>query len=407
MMGKRTNHWGRGVIPITVPAPTAEAAPAVRASQLDEFDRRLRRSIIIAFVGGSISHFFVTHLRPGGTQGSTVFADLMVLLGLLSALVIARLPWHRYGRELFALILLYSSFLIAGLIYSTGGAESPFELTFLLIAISAGLYHPTRLASLVAIACAVLGFLPFLYATPGRDFLTQQLVISGSVLAIFWFHRLIMPELLRRARAEEGLQDDLRETRRLRDELARANALLAQQARTDALTGLPNHGAIIAQTDAALAHAAHAGGPLSLLFFDLDHFKAINDTHGHQAGDRVLATVGRRAAAVLRPDDIIGRYGGEEFLVLLPGAGQQEAAQIAERLRVAMRARPFALPGGSDLTVTVSIGMATCAVGACSRQALLHAADLALYEAKHGGRDRVCYAPVHDLGDHETASAAD
>ena len=110
---------------------------------------------------------------------------------------------------------------------------------------------------------------------------------------------------------------------------------------------------------------------------------------------------------MLRPDDVIGRYGGEEFLVLLPGAAWVEAAQIAERLRIAMRARPFVLPDGTDLTVTVSIGMATRAAGTATRQSLLHAADLALYAAKHGGRDRVCYAPALDLGDHDTANAAD
>ena len=348
-----------------------------------------RRALVAAFVGGSIANFVVIRVAPDRALGGPVFAHAMVLLGLVSGLLIPRLPWGRYGRDLFAAILLYSAALITGLIYSTGGVDSSFAATFLLITISAGLYHTNRLALVIAVACAGLGFVPYLYDTPGDDFLIRQTVLGVSALACIGFHRLMVPELLRRARAERGLQDDLRETRRLRDELARANALLARQARTDALTNLPNHGAIVAQADAALAGATARGEALSIFFFDIDHFKGINDTHGHQAGDRVLAALARRAVAALRHGDTVGRYGGEEFLAILP-ATDAAAVAVAERLRRAVADAPFALPDGTACAVTVSVGVATSGDGADNRAVLLHAADLALYRAKAAGRDQVC-----------------
>lgn len=373
----------------------ASGVSAVKpARPLDEFDLRLRRSIVAAFVGGSFAHFIVVNAIPGHAYGGFFFANAMVLLGLVSALLIPYLPWGRYGRDLFSVVLLYGAVLIAGLIYSTGGPDSPFVSTFLLITISAGLYHTTRIALVIAVACAALGFLPALYATPRDDFWVQQAVLAASALAAVAFHRLMLPEILRRARAEQGLQEDLRETRELRDELARANALLAQQARTDPLTGLLNHGAIIARADGALSGALAAGEALSLLFFDIDRFKRINDTYGHQAGDAILAGVARRVAVALRQDDHLGRYGGEEFLIVLPQTGPQEATALAERLRAAVAAEPFALPDATPVRVTISIGVATVDAHTTTRAGLLQAADLALYQAKAGGRDRVCSLPV-------------
>ncbi|HEY8600912.1 MAG TPA: GGDEF domain-containing protein, partial [Thermomicrobiales bacterium] len=266
--------------------------------------------------------------------------------------------------------------------------------TFLLITISAGTYHTTRIALVIAAACILLGFLPALYATTSGDFWVQQAVLGASALAAVAFQRLVLPEILRRARAEQGLQEDLRETRELRDELARANASLAWQARTDPLTGLLNHGAIVARADGALTGALAAGEALALLFFDIDRFKRVNDTYGHQARDAILAGVAARVAVALRPGDHLGRYGGEEFLVILPRTGPGEAAQRAERLRAAVAAQPFNLPDGTAVRVTISVGVATVGAANTTRAALIHAADLALYQAKSGGRDRVCSLPV-------------
>jgi diguanylate cyclase (GGDEF)-like protein len=261
-----------------------------------------------------------------------------------------------------------------------------------LITITAGLYHQNRVSWLVTVACASFGYLPLFYDTTDRSFLIQQLVISVSTFGSVGFHRLMLPEIIRRARLEQGLQADLRETRELRDQLARANARLAAQARTDPLTGLLNHGAIVACADTTINEAATRRETVSLLFFDIDHFKRINDTHGHQVGDAVLTGVAQRTIAALRAGDIIGRDGGEEFLALLPATGASEALVVAERLRQAISAAPFILTGGRSLKVTISVGVATAHETVATRAILLREADRALYRAKGDGRDRVYHS---------------
>jgi len=246
LLGTKTNVWGCLGTRLLTWHRGDTASLTQSDVSFDEFDRRMRLAIVLAFFGGSLIHLLVALFAPDSVYGGPDFAFRMVILGVASGVGIALLPWRRYGRDLFAVVLLYSALLITGLIYSTGGADSPFGLVFLLITISTGLYKSTRFAGLIAGACATLGFLPLLYSTPGSRFILQQAALSACVLASAAFNRLIVPELLRRARAEQALQDDLRETRLLRDELARANALLAQQARTDPLTGLANHGAIVA-----------------------------------------------------------------------------------------------------------------------------------------------------------------
>lgn len=365
------------------------AAPAQSNVAFDEFDRRMRLSIVLAFLGGSLIHLLVTLLAPDNVYGGPAFAFGMVGLGVASGIGIALLPWRRYGRDLFAVVLLYSALLIAGLIYSTGGADSPFGLVFLLITISTGLYKSTHLAVLIAGACATLGYLPLLYSTPGPHFILQQSALGACVLASAAFNRLIVPELLRRTRAEQELQDDLRETRLLRDELARANALLAEQARTDPLTGLANHGAIVAAIEAAFAQQERDNTPFAILFFDIDRFKRINDTYGHQAGDAVLTQIARSMAASSGLNELPGRYGGEEFLLVLGGATPPHALRRAAALRAAVARYPFTLPNGTTIAVTISIGIAAAPAHGTHCETLLSAADDALYRAKAAGRDCV------------------
>ena len=128
----------------------------------------------------------------------------------------------------------------------------------------------------------------------------------------------------------------------------------------------------------------------ALLMLDIDHFKKINDTHGHLVGDEAIRHVARRAVQTLRTTDVVARYGGEEFVVFLPGEDLDGAAQAAERLREAVR-EPF-VPGGlADvaLTVTVSVGVTAFRPSATDVSALLGEADQALYRSKQGGRNRV------------------
>lgn len=155
----------------------------------------------------------------------------------------------------------------------------------------------------------------------------------------------------------------------------------------DPLTGLANRLALATRFEQAAAQAAVLGTWVSVVMCDLDHFKVINDTHGHEAGDHVLRAAAYEMRHALRSFDSIYRIGGEEFLVLLPGVAPADAWEIANRLRVAVSARVT-----SGLNVTMSAGVASAYGQAVNAVALTRDADMALYDAKHTGRDRVCVA---------------
>jgi diguanylate cyclase (GGDEF)-like protein len=159
---------------------------------------------------------------------------------------------------------------------------------------------------------------------------------------------------------------------------------------TDALTGCVNRRALEARAVSELAHAARHSRPLSLVIVDLDHFKRVNDTHGHAAGDVALTHTGALLRDAVRPDDVVARYGGEEFCVLLRESGPEPARLVAERLRAAISAEPVATPAG-PLPLTASLGVATARADE-PWEALFHRADEALYAAKRAGRDRVVVA---------------
>ncbi len=170
--------------------------------------------------------------------------------------------------------------------------------------------------------------------------------------------------------------------------LAAANARLETLASTDPLTGLLNHRAFHARLDEEIARAGRGGQPLALLLVDLDDFRAINNTHGHQAGDRALAAIAAALRGSLRAGDSAGRLGGDEFAALLPAADLPEALAVAERARAAIAGS--ALPAG-DATIhaTTSLGVAVLPRHARTRDALIAAADQAAYAAKDAGKDCV------------------
>ncbi|GAA0946687.1 hypothetical protein GCM10009550_21540 [Actinocorallia libanotica] len=168
---------------------------------------------------------------------------------------------------------------------------------------------------------------------------------------------------------------------------------LQAAARTDAKTGLLNAGAWQREADIEISRAERSHEALAILLIDIDYFKRVNDTHGHLVGDQVLASVAGTLCLQLRDYDIVGRFGGEEFAVLLPGADTVEACRVAERLRA--RVRRLAVPTeDTTVSVTISIGVALYRTHGQDLIELLASADLALYRAKQTGRDRVCLPAV-------------
>jgi diguanylate cyclase (GGDEF)-like protein len=158
------------------------------------------------------------------------------------------------------------------------------------------------------------------------------------------------------------------------------------RAATDGLTGLPNQRAVHDTVKRAAALAGRTASPLALVLFDLDHFKAINDTYGHGKGDEVLAAVGAIAADTLRASDFVGRLGGEEFAAVLAGTDRNGGILAAEKLRAAIAA--IAVPGMNRM-ITASFGVAVMPDDAGEPELLLREADRALYSAKNAGRNRV------------------
>jgi diguanylate cyclase (GGDEF)-like protein len=194
-----------------------------------------------------------------------------------------------------------------------------------------------------------------------------------------------------RARLQTG-----RRILELQEQLLAAQHELRIKATRDFLTGLWNRQAIVDLLERELTHATRDGASVAVILADLDHFKRINDTFGHLAGDAVLCETAARMRGALRQCDWVGRYGGEEFLVVLPSCNYPEGVHTAERLRQALAEAPFAL-GGHTVPVTISLGMTTtnAAVGV-SPHKLLDSADQALYDAKNKGRNRVEFRAVLD-----------
>lgn len=170
------------------------------------------------------------------------------------------------------------------------------------------------------------------------------------------------------------------------------HAQLQTAARTDVKTGLLNAAAWQRAANAEVSRAVQSGAPLAVLIADIDHFKTVNDTHGHLVGDQVLVDVADSLRQQVRAGDTVGRFGGEEFVVLLPNAGALEACRVAERLRT--RVSGLAVPAdGMSVQVTISVGVALLRDHGEDLVELLAAADLALYGAKDAGRDRVWMSP--------------
>jgi two-component system, cell cycle response regulator len=181
----------------------------------------------------------------------------------------------------------------------------------------------------------------------------------------------------------------------LQQALIAAREELREKAMHDPLTGLLARGAFFEICDIEFARAMRSGTPLSIVMADIDHFKSINDRHGHIGGDEVLRQVAQRLRSTFRKEDAVGRYGGEEFVALAIGCGEADAFGLAERFREAVSGEPFTV-GSTSIQVTTSVGIAsgTTARGA---EPLLAAADEALYRAKAAGRNRVVAAVTPTL----------
>ena len=205
---------------------------------------------------------------------------------------------------------------------------------------------------------------------------------ADYLMKIFALDIYLVVEAYRRYDAEEmrkSLED-------LREETAR----LHSKAHTDELTGICNYSRLMDHLDHQIEAARRRDKPLCVMMSDLDHFKKINDVHGHLAGDEVLRHTAERIQSAVRDFDIVGRFGGEEFAIILVNTDRPLAEIIGERIRHEIAATPIHTRSG-NIQVTISIGLAMLAHGD-DRDAVVERADKAMYEAKKLGRNRLCVA---------------
>lgn len=222
--------------------------------------------------------------------------------------------------------------------------------------------------------------------TTGNGYLKVGVYAGSAILIGLVLLRQIF--VMREAGGYAGrLQRLNTELQIMHDELNEKNARLESLATTDVLTGVLNHRSLVSTIDRELERAERYQRPCSLFFLDIDHFKALNEGHGHQAGDTVLREIAGSVRALLRSIDTPGRWGGEEFVVILPETNGEAALIVAERIRAAISMHTF--PVSSGVHMTCSLGIASFPSDARERDRLVEVADQAMYAAKRLGRNQV------------------
>jgi diguanylate cyclase (GGDEF)-like protein len=262
-------------------------------------------------------------------------------------------------------------------------------LAFPLVAILAGIFALAkgyRPAIFYLAAWSLLLGAGVLWAARGAGLLGQ----TGFVTYVFPLATALESVLLSFA-----LTNRIRAMRLKMEKMQTEERRLLELSVTDGLTGLFNKRYMQSKLDSEVEHARRLGLPLSLLFFDVDNFKRFNDTYGHQAGDRVLETLATILRSNSRPSDSCCRYGGEEFVAILPGADPKAALAAAERIRQAFAGVKFHPQNGRPVSTGVSVGLALLEPGETA-ESLFRRADEALYQAKGSGKNRTVVAQVRE-----------
>lgn len=260
------------------------------------------------------------------------------------------------------------------------------------LAIRYGRSHEEGTASQPLTRCELCGALPGVSTC-------EPLLVSGTVIGSVLVNHVTPPG----AGGRERIADAVAQAAPVLGNL-RNLAIAELRAATDRLTGLANHRAVEDTFKRMVAQAHRSATPLAALLLDLDHFKQINDVYGHDRGNDVLAAVGATLRDTVRESDFVGRYGGEEFLILLPATDDDGALEVAQRIRAAIASIRIV---GIERPITASLGVAVLPADGKDADALFRAADRALYAAKKAGRDRVCTADAQpDATDAAVGSAA-
>lgn len=316
-----------------------------------------------------------------------------ILLVLLTSAITLLFPNRHITKVVSYMNPILDALFITVAIYLTGGAQSPLFVAYIPAVLTVSLVWPNAYSfQFVTVLSIVYMAVIILVSTPGissASSIVLAVMVFIPTLLVVYFHgnSLITTSLL-----ETQRRMNLEHQQVIMKHKARAyqlQALKAQkQAYTDPLTGLRNHGNFQQHLKEILADTHHKKTRASLLMLDIDNFKKLNDTYGHQFGDEVLKAVAQTLKQSVRATDIVARYGGEEMCVIFPNCDRYIAKANAERIRQNIKSLVFYPEPGKELRVTVSIGVAD-SDGTELPDKLIERADMALYEAKRNGKDRV------------------
>lgn len=354
----------------------------------------MRKMIAVAVIVGTPS-IVVVLIVYGGSDPLVLYGypGMLLLLAAFLWVLLRRPHWVlQFSRALVGLLIVYWLASMAARLLGPadvhGAWQSLFPSTFLgliMFALMAFMVFPTRwavvFASVIPVASALIGL--FCLLSRGAEDLILDLVRYEVYLVVI----IVMLFIL--ARAKELAARSFVEAERA----TREAELMRDMAYRDALTGLANRRRLIEELERAVDGVGQE--PVAVISFDLDHFKDINDRYGHAMGDEVLREVGRLATAELRATDTVGRWGGEEFLVIAIGPDRQWAGDLAERIRLAVEAGVRETVG---ISVTASFGVTMVERGEVPRR-VIERVDRLMYTAKSSGRNRVQASDV-GLGGH-------
>ncbi|MBX7119572.1 MAG: diguanylate cyclase [Gemmatimonadaceae bacterium] len=382
----------------TVPNPSEALLRELRVSQAVQRVRQLPT----VFVANPLLAAFVAVV-----YWDHVFRTLLVIFVAAQAVLWtpAILSWRRLrnrarptrvspNNEKRALVFSISAGLLWGAaafaLYPAGGTEERTTLVMLLTGLCAG-----SVSFFSSSPYASLGFwLPFMLSllVQALTFMGGSPVLPAAIavftVSAFWFTRTSWAQFVENVGILVERDRLLQEAKASGMQLELMLSRMSDLAMVDELTGLKNRRSFFDDIEPVIAGSRRRGKPVAIALLDLDHFKDINDTHGHAIGDDVLRTVARRIEETLRQEQIVGRIGGEEFVVLLPDTTPQQALVAIERVRKAVGETPIAVTGGSEVWITVSGGISPLVDGMVVPTALQHA-DKAMYRAKALGRNRV------------------
>jgi diguanylate cyclase (GGDEF)-like protein len=349
--------------------PVSPHPPTCPVDTLREVDLRYRAETVRAsmvptygVVVAGLLYVAATWSQPHRGLITALFVTGAVSMWILGRLPMARIVRSRRRELFFVSWSLMDLVLIAVAVAADGGVTSPLAFMFFFPLVFTSLSYPPSSIALVYLTAMTSYAVVGLGLTPGAGL--PQIAMGASILALAPFIGFLQARRHGRERHH-----------------------LTVSSRTDALTGLLNHTAFQERLGEELEHAAVARRPLALIALDVDRFKAVNDRHGHASGDAALRTVADALRGAVRPGDLCGRTGGDEFMLALPGVGLDQAEVVAARVRRAV--------GGSALGLTVSAGIAVSPDHAQDREELMRFADGAMYWSKRRGRDRsAAYSPT-------------